>query len=222
MRPTLGTHVERHFHREIASFSQILVRRPWLIKHKHLPAECRIELRLRKPEGTNTYCYNKAEVRAMLEHCAKDPELAWLSGVITALAFTGLRISELASLRWSDIDLMNRVLRLIDETASLHRNGREARTTKSGRGRSLPIRDELYAVLQSLPRMKDGYVFHGPRGGRLKPDLARRRLISEVLTPLEEQFPTPEGIEDSPTADCIASGTSSVRSVRTMPCRNRR
>lgn len=165
----------------------------WFIRNGHLPADRRIELRLRKPDGTDTYCWRKAEVRAMLEHCSRDPELAWLCGVIQALAFTGLRISELASLRWRDIDLSNRVLRLADETASAHRNGMQARTTKSGQSRNLPIRDELYEVFESLPRLADGYVFHGPRGGRLKPDLARRRLISEVLEPLKVQFPTPEG-----------------------------
>lgn len=165
----------------------------WLIKNEYLSADRRIVLPLRKPEGTDTYCYSKSEIRAMLEYCSEHPELDWLRGVILALAFTGLWISELASLRWSDVDLKNRVLRLVDETASTRGNGKQARTTKSGRGRSLPIRDDLYEVFRGLPRSSDGFVFHGPKRGRLKPDLARRRLISEVLEPLKKTFPTPEG-----------------------------
>jgi integrase len=52
----------------------------------------------------------------MVERCGQDPELAWLGEVITALASTGMRISELASLRWSDIDLEANVIKLVDES----------------------------------------------------------------------------------------------------------
>ena len=37
----------------------------------------------------------------------------------------------------------------------------------------------------------DAYVFHGPRGGRLKPDTVRRILVREVIEPLTERFPSP-------------------------------
>jgi integrase len=39
----------------------------------------------------------------------------------------------------------------------------------------------------------DGFVFHGPRGGRLKPDTLRQVLIREVLTQLRARFPPPGG-----------------------------
>ena len=48
------------------------------------------------------------------------------------------------------------------------------------------------AVLKTIPR-RDGYVFHGPRGGRLKPDTVRRILVREVIKPLAKKCPTPEG-----------------------------
>ena len=41
---------------------------------------------------------------------------------------------------------------------------------------------ELLAVLKGLPH-RDGYIFHGPRGGRLKPDTVRRILVREVIEP---------------------------------------
>jgi len=47
-------------------------------------------------------------------------------------------------------------------------------------------------VLKDLPR-RDGFVFHSPRGGRLKPDTARRILVREVIEPLAEKFPSTDG-----------------------------
>lgn len=39
---------------------------------------------------------------------------------------------------------------------------------------------------------EDGLVFHGPLGGKVKPDTVRNILIREVLTPLAARFSTPE------------------------------
>lgn len=178
---------------ELTTLKQAIL---WLAKKKHLVAEGRIELPLDKAQGTDTYCWRPEEVRAMLEHCRGRPELAWLAGVILALAATGLRISELAGPRWSDIDLEGGMIRLVDETNSGRRHGAKkgnARTLKSGRGRSFPIQEELLPALRGLPRHPDGSVFHGPRGGRLKPDLVRRVLIRDVLKPMAGRFPTPGG-----------------------------
>jgi integrase len=72
------------------------------------------------------------------------------------------------------------------------RGNRKRREVKSSRSRSFPIHPNLLKVLQSLPRV-DGYVFHGRRGGRLKPDTVRRVLVREVIQPLSAKFPTPEG-----------------------------
>jgi hypothetical protein len=71
--------------------------------------------------------------------------------------------------------------------------GRRQRTLKSKRGRSFPIHQELLPTLRQLPRHADGYVFHGPRGGQIKPDTLRNILIKEVLKPLAERFPTAAG-----------------------------
>jgi integrase len=178
---------------ELTTLKQAIL---WLVKSGHLKAGCRIELPLAKAQGTDTYCWRPEEVRAMLEHCRERPELAWLAGVILALATTGLRISELSGLRWSDIDLDGGMIRLVDETSSGHRRGLGAgqpRTLKSGRGRMFPIQEELLPALRDMPRGADGSVYQGPRGGRLKPDLVRRALIRDVLNPMAGRFSTPKG-----------------------------
>jgi len=46
---------------------------------------------------------------------------------------------------------------------------------------------------KEIQRTRDGLVFHGPRGGIIKPDTTRNILIRDVITPLAAQFPAPEG-----------------------------
>jgi integrase len=50
---------------------------------------------------------------------------------------------------------------------------------------------DLAGVLRSLAKQGQ-FLFHGPRGGRLKPDTVRNVLIREVIKPLEPKFPSPE------------------------------
>lgn len=133
----------------------------------------------------------------MIAHCQADPELPWLAIVLETLAMTGLRISELASLRWDDLQLDEQgqpaFLSLTDERASAKRSVEEQRRTKGRRGRVVPVHPRLAALLEQLPRAKDGRIFHGPLGGKLKPDTVRNIFVREVLTPLRSQFPGVRG-----------------------------
>ena len=173
---------------ELTTIKQIM---GWLIAEKLLPSSFSIAMKLGKPRGTSTYCYSQAQVQAMVEHCLSTPDLAWLGEVIIALATTGLRIGELTNLRWSDVESDKRLLQLRDTTRRSKKSQRlEARSTKSHRDRALPIHPELQTVLVRLLRSPDGRVFHGPKGGKLKPDTVRNILRREVLTPLASRFPT--------------------------------
>lgn len=166
----------------------------WLAREGHLPASCQIRLPVAKPEGCSVYCWRPLEVQAMTQHCRQHAELHWLGDVLVSLACTGLRISELASLRWVDVDWENNLIRLTDESSLPKRKqNRKIRETKSGRSRSFPIHDDLRHVLEKIPRSSDGLVFFGPNGGRLKADTVRRALVRDVITPLAEKFPSPEG-----------------------------
>lgn len=166
----------------------------WMIVAKYLPETCRVHLSLARPTGTDTYCWRQVEVAAILRRCGEVKDLYWLGDVLTGLACTGMRISELASLRWTDIDFEANVVKLTDETAKAVRGaGRKARQIKNRRGRSFPIHEDFGRVLEHASHHPDGRVFHGPRDGVLSPDIARRTLIKEVLTPLAKRFPTPDG-----------------------------
>jgi integrase len=164
----------------------------WMIAEGHLRGMKPIELKLRRAESEPAYCYRPNEVKAMVELCRTKPKLKWLGDVIIALACTGLRIAELCSLRWSDLDLDEGRLKLTDETGRPVNSDRKRRELKSGRSRTFPIHPDLLTVFKDHPR-RDGFVFHGPRGGRLKPDTVRRILVREVIQPLVPKFPSPDG-----------------------------
>jgi site-specific recombinase XerD len=163
----------------------------WLIKTGHLAGTTPPELTIRRAECQPAYCYRPVEVAAMIKHCQTHPKLHWMEGIITALACTGVRISELAALCWADIDLENCRLLLTDETGR-QANAEQRRMLKSGRSRTFPIHPDLVKALRRLPR-RGRYVFYGPRSGRLKPDTVRNVLVREVIEPLTAKFPAADG-----------------------------
>jgi integrase len=189
-----GNWLSRHFAYRTEYFELTLLKTviSWLIVNQHLPAVCKLNFPLRKPQGTDTYCYALSEVSAMVEHCERVPALAWLGNVIKALAHTGLRISELAGLRWTDVSLAQNSIRVADERASRRkRKAGTARTTKGRRSRNIPLHPELKSTLLKIPKHDDGYVFHAQMGGRLHPRNVLQSFIDEVIEPLKRKFPAP-------------------------------
>lgn len=166
----------------------------FLMDEKHLPRESGFRFRLSKPDGSDTYCYKRDEVLAMAELCSLLPDLKWLENIIRVLACTGLRIAELAALRWTDIDLEADTIRMTDERASKKRSdmGSERRT-KGKRSRTIPLHPDLKLLLSELPRSSHGRVLTGPKGGLIKVDRAREKFVEHVIKPLSSRFPTPEG-----------------------------
>jgi integrase len=163
----------------------------WLIDAGHLPGKEYVKIKFAKVESQRAYCWRQAEVVAIVQFCQTNPKLHWLGDVATALACTGLRISELAAMRWGDIDFEKRMLYLPDESGYAARQGFEPRDRKSGRSRSFPIHAALLPVLVRQ-RHIDSFVFHGPRGGRLKPDSVRTALVKNVIEKLAPRFPSAE------------------------------
>ncbi len=182
-------YAHKTLHNELTTLKQAT---RWLITAGHLSGMKPLEMMLRKAESEAAYCYRAEEIRAMVVQTAACPELRWLHDVIVTLACTGLRISELCSLRWADLDLSDGMLMLTDETGRSGGADVQRREVKGRRSRSCPIHPDLAEVLRSRQR-QGPYAFYGPRGGRLKPDTVRRTFIREVIEPLQERFPTPPG-----------------------------
>jgi integrase len=80
---------------------------------------------------------------------------AYIRGVFLLILLSGMRKSEALQLRWQDVDLENRLLRI--------------RRTKTGKGRTVPLTPPAAQLLESLPReMENPWVFPGrKRGTRL-------------------------------------------------------
>lgn len=184
------TYAERTVYLEVNAVKTVV---NWLIDTKRLSPDHRIVLPLVKPDGCDSYCYTFEQVSEMVLYCMAN-ELGWLAEVLIGLACTGLRINELASLRWSDVDLKAAMLRLTDERWS-HRRIKlgSARHTKGKRTRCLPIHPELMKVLVRLPKTADGLIFHGPIGGKLHDSTVLQKLKNEVIKKLKSKYPTPPG-----------------------------
>ena len=131
----------------------------------------------------------------MIKHFAKaNPLLGWLLNVIIALAHLGVRIGELAGMRWSDVDLNNNVITVADERASRRKRlAGTMRTTKGKRSRQIPIHPRLRDVLSKMKREPDGRVFHAERGGQIRPRNVLSAFIRDVIDKLKANFPMPEG-----------------------------
>ncbi len=194
---------------EVTTIKQFI---KFLVSEGHLPESTKIRIRLVKSDDTDTYCYTDDEVEAMIAHCEQTPPLRWLGQIIVGLAFTGLRISELSSLRWSDVDLENGMIVLTDERRSrARRKSGDFRTLKGKRSRQFPIHVELRRLLEMLPRQSDGLVFHGPKGARIKPGRVLKRLLSGVIQPLASRFPRRLG-------EAIGFADGRVHSLRHFFC----
>ncbi len=177
---------------ELTTLKQI---NKWLIGEGHLPESCRIVLKLPRDKESTTYCWAIEEFQAIVAYCQQNPELNWLAEILLTLGLTGMRISELAQLRWSNLNISdNPMITLVDESRrGSSRDGRSHQTTKNKRSRTFPVNQQLIPMLKSLKRKPDGHVFHGPLGGRVKPDTLRNILIKDVLQPLKGRFPAAAG-----------------------------
>ncbi len=101
--------------------------------------------------GTRELLFDEAKRWPALDAIAKVPNMtrraAWL-----ALLFTGLRMRNVRELRWSDIDLDERVMTI----------GR----MKNGQKRTFPLADAAVDVFRQTPRTHDQIVFEGRHYGK--------------------------------------------------------
>jgi integrase len=122
----------------------------------------------------------------------EDPKLGWFADVVVALAFTGLRIGELRDLCWDDLDEELKNLTVPDYSKQgTKRERSNTRENKGKKSRTLPVEQSTFRlVLERLGKTpcKDGLIFHGPGGGRIKPDRVRLVLKNRVLPRVLERL----------------------------------
>jgi len=110
-------------------------------------------MRAKSPEQP---CYTLEQVETIL-----SAEEGQLRSILEALAFTGMRIGELAWLTWNDVDFENGFIQV---------RPKEDWKPKNGRPRAIPMHDRVRAALRQLPR-KHRWVFTAepskkyPQGG---------------------------------------------------------
>lgn len=170
----------------------------WMVSKSLLPSTAVLNLPLKKPNDTTTYCYTPAEVVAIIEFCKRTQGLRWLGDVVVVLTHTGMRIGELVDARWEDVDDGMKWWEIPDHSRrGTLADRKHGRSNKSRRSRKVPVHPLVREVLQRLrqERHGDGRIMHGPHGGVLKPDTVRIVLKREVLAPLSQEFPALPGAD---------------------------
>jgi integrase len=118
-----------------------------------------------------------ADARAHHRQHRTDDELAddrQAAAAVRVASYAGLRLGELLALRWRDVNFAGSVLH-VDRALSA---GKET-TTKSGRGRNVPLTDQAVAALDGLSRREnftsaDDLVFCNSLGRTLDGAALRR------------------------------------------------
>ncbi len=130
-------------------------RRRWIIDNPAEDAE-RVTVKRR----TEFAVLSPLEVHDVARCAASEGEAA----LITVAAFTGLRQGELRSLRFRDVDFVNRLVHVRRSVSA-----GEEDTPKSGKARSVPLVDQAAKALAGLSRRShftgaDDFVFGTIRG----------------------------------------------------------
>lgn len=111
--------------------------------HKNVALGTKIE----KAPEQEVQIFCKEDISTILHHCDTHP----FGAAIKIMLLTGLRRGELCALKWFDIDMPQRSITI---RHALHRvdGGEEIGPTKTKRNRFIPISDELYNLLESIPK----------------------------------------------------------------------
>ncbi|MGB0129964.1 MAG: site-specific integrase [Rhodocyclaceae bacterium] len=121
-----------------------------------------------KESNARTRFLDEAEMAAFTGACAAEPNRT-AADLLTGLALTGLRKSELRNAAWADVNLERGELRL--------------ETTKNGDGRTVVLSDDMKALLGRLPsRNQSAWLFPGRDGTQplVNVDKPFRRIIARA------------------------------------------
>ena len=119
---------------------------------------------LRKRRSRRIRWFTKEELQKIFK--LADQLYPHLAPAFKFMYYTGLRLSELITLQWQDIDFKNAVLRVMD--------------SKTPKGiRRIPLNKEALKILNNLPRYEGNeFVFASPHGGSWHGDVLTKRFAT--------------------------------------------
>ena len=145
----------------------------WLVKQNALESNPASEVRLERLPAKHPRFLTPSDVKKLCQTIIEASESAsregvslWLIPPISCNVYLGLRAGELVNLRWTDIDLDARQLRVTNT---------DSFTTKSGKERTLPLCDPLLGLLQSIPKVGE-FVFSNYGGRQIHREHLSRRF----------------------------------------------
>lgn len=169
-------------------------------------------IRLPKVQGNDPRPLTHDELWRLADHLdeLRDRILVLVAG------YCGLRWGELAALRWSDVDLGNKVLRISRAYSEEAPRG-EMSPVKDHQARTVPIpgvvSDEL--AMLSASQKSDGLVFPSATNTPLRNRNFRRDVFDDAVDALGLDI-TPHNLRDTAASLAIQSGASVVAVARLL------
>lgn len=155
-------------------------------------------------EHTEPQFLSVTELRALAD--AIDPR--YRTWVLTA-GWCGLRFSELAGLRWADIDPVRATITISGQAARDPKGAVQRRTTKTRKSRRTIVMPPQVATLLEQQRGAPGApVFPAPGGGLLSGPTFIRRFFRPAAEAIGKPELTPHDLRHTAASLAIASGAS--------------
>jgi len=112
-----------------------------------------LNFKIQKPKFNNvkTEMLSQDQLKSLLEAINGDPDQN-IANLMKLALFTGMRKSELFSLKWDDIDFENDIIYI--------------REPKSGSEEKIPLNKIARNIIESQDRADSLYIFPGRRGGK--------------------------------------------------------
>ena len=140
-----------------------------------------------KAERTSRRALTAQETTAVLNVIDTHPDGLFLS----ILYYTGLRRGEALGLRWSDVDFSARVLRVERDIDFV--TGKVGTVKTNTSVRTVPVPDELYALLNKTRQIGAGFIIRAPKTGEFWPQATFVRHWRSIQAALLKAAP---GIEN--------------------------